>query len=340
MTIAFPMNELKRIPKLFGVLFKEQKHASDSDIIRMFSGWADIARREGLLSLEAKTDDIEDPFLKNGLGLAIDGQNADYIRDVLTEEVDAMEERHSAGALIFTQAGTYAPTLGVLGAVVGLVAALKDLDDINALGAAISAAFIATLLGIFTGYVLWHPFANKLKRKSNEEVRQKMMVVEGILSVLEGEAPRVIEQKLASYLSMEERRKFAPKIRQTRRRRKLSRRRKRKKDSGKVDESWLLPYSDLMTLLLALFIVLFSSSTVDSDRLNKMSSVFNEIFDSGSGIMESSGPTSMPIPKDSVGDGTENTSYIEDRRSLSEIQNRVDEYIAVHELENQFETEI
>lgn len=209
--IAFPMSELKRVPKLFGVLFKEQKLAADSDIIRMFSSWADIARREGLLSLEAKTDEIEDPFLKNGLGLAIDGQNADYIRDVLTEEVEAMEDRHSAGAQIFSQAGTYAPTLGVLGAVVGLIAALKDMNDINALGTAISAAFIATLLGIFTGYVLWHPFANKLKRKSIEEVRQKKMMIEGVLSVLEGEAPRVIEQKLSSYLSVEERRKLAVK---------------------------------------------------------------------------------------------------------------------------------
>lgn len=206
--IAFPMNELKRVPKLFGILFKEQKLASDANIIRMFSGWADVARREGLLSLEAKTDEIDDPFLKNGLGLAIDGQNADYIRDVLNEEVDAMEDRHAVGALIFSQAGTYAPTLGVLGAVVGLIAALQDLNDIDALGFAISAAFIATLLGIFTGYVLWHPFANKLKRKSAEEVRQKMMMIEGILSVLEGEAPRVIEQKLASYLSVEERRKL------------------------------------------------------------------------------------------------------------------------------------
>lgn len=210
--IAFPMSELKQVPKLFGVLFKERKLASDSEIIRMFSKWADVARREGLLSLEAKVDDIEDPFLKNGLGLAIDGQNADYIRDVLSEEVEAMEDRHATGALIFTQAGTYAPTLGVLGAVVGLIAALKDMDDIEVLGAAISAAFIATLLGIFTGYVLWHPFANKLKRKSNEEVRQKMMMIEGILSVLEGEAPRVIEQKLASYLSKEERRKLAEEI--------------------------------------------------------------------------------------------------------------------------------
>lgn len=206
--IAFPMSELKRVPKLFGVIFKEQKLASDAAIIRMFSGWADVARREGLLSLEAKTDEIADPFLKNGLGLAIDGQNADYIRDVLNEEVDAMADRHAVGALIFSQAGTYAPTLGVLGAVVGLIAALADLSDIDALGYAVAAAFIATLLGIFTGYVLWHPFANKLKRKSAEEVRQKMMMIEGILSVLEGEAPRVIEQKLSSYLSMEERRKL------------------------------------------------------------------------------------------------------------------------------------
>ncbi len=207
--IAFPTSELKRVPKLFGVLFKEKKMASDADIIRMFSGWADVARREGLLALEAKSDEIQDPFLKSGLGLAIDGQNADYIRDVLSEEVDAMENRHAAGSLIFAQAGTYAPTLGVLGAVVGLIAALKNLNDIDALGHAISAAFIATLLGIFTGYVLWHPFANKLKRKSSEEVRQKMMMIEGILSVLEGEAPRVIEQKLSSYLSVEERRKLA-----------------------------------------------------------------------------------------------------------------------------------
>ncbi|WP_318616479.1 flagellar motor stator protein MotA [Sporosarcina sp. YIM B06819] len=206
--IAFPMNELKRVPKLFGVIFKEQKLASDADIIRMFSGWADVARREGLLSLEAKTDEIQDPFLKNGLGLAVDGQNADYIRDVLSEEVDAMEERHSAGSLIFSQAGTYAPTLGVLGAVIGLIAALNNMNDIDALGAAIAAAFVATLLGIFTGYVLWHPFANKLKRKSADEVRQKKMMVEGILSVLEGEAPRVIEQKLASYLSANERLKL------------------------------------------------------------------------------------------------------------------------------------
>lgn len=207
--IAFPMNEIKRVPKLFGILFKNNKLVPDVEVIKMFSSWADLARREGLLALESKTSEVEDPFLKNGLTLAIDGQNADYIRDVLTEEIDAMEERHAGGAQIFSQAGTYAPTLGVLGAVIGLIAALKNLDDIELLGHAISAAFIATLMGIFTGYVLWHPFANKLKRKSKQEIRQKTMMLEGILSVLEGDAPRVIEQKLASYLPMAERKKIS-----------------------------------------------------------------------------------------------------------------------------------
>lgn len=207
-TIAFPMKELKRIPKLFGVIFKDKKLADDQEIIKIFSSWADLARREGLLALESRITDVDDPFLKNGLTLAIDGQNADYIRDVLTEEIDALEDRHIGGAQIFSQAGTYAPTLGVLGAVIGLIAALTNLNDIDALGLAISAAFVATLMGIFTGYVIWHPFANKLKRKSKQEVRQKTMMLEGILSVLEGDAPRVIEQKLASYLSMSDRKKI------------------------------------------------------------------------------------------------------------------------------------
>ncbi len=105
-----------------------------------------------------------------------------------------------------------------------------------------------------------------------------------------------------------------------------------------MNESWLLPYADLMTLLLALFIVLFASSAVDMEKFNKISTVFNEIFDGGQGIMDQSAPSPAPIPKDSVGEGEENTTYIEDQKSLSEIQNRVDEYIAVYELENQFET--
>ena len=207
-TIAFPSYEIKRVPKLFGILFKEQKLLDPKDLIQMFSEWAQLARKEGLLALEAKTSEINDDFLRNGLSLAVDGQSADYIRDVLSEEIDAMEERHLSGAAIFSQAGTYAPTLGVLGAVLGLIAALSNMNDTEKLGHAISAAFVATLLGIFTGYVLWHPFANKLKRKSKREISLKQMMIEGILSILEGEAPRVIEQKLASYLPAGERKQF------------------------------------------------------------------------------------------------------------------------------------
>lgn len=207
-SIAFPTRDIKRLPKLFGVIFKEQKTPTVEELIPLFVEWANIARREGLLALEAKVAEVEDPFLRNGLSLAIDGQTQDFIRDVMSEEIAAMEERHQANAAIFTQAGTYAPTLGVLGAVVGLIAALGNMDNVGELGHAISAAFVATLMGIFTGYVLWHPFANKLKRKSKEEVKVKEIMIEGVLSILEGQAPRAIEQKLASYLPESERKKI------------------------------------------------------------------------------------------------------------------------------------
>jgi chemotaxis protein MotA len=207
-TIAFPARDIKNVPKLFGILFKEDKTPKIEELIPLFVDLATVARREGLLALESKITDIEDPFLKNGLSLAVDGQTQEFIRDVMTEETTVMEERHQIGASIFTQAGTYAPTLGVLGAVVGLIAALSDMSNMDALGHAISAAFVATLFGIFSGYVLWHPFANKLKRKSKYEVKVRYLMIEGVLSIVEGQAPNVIERKLASFLPVNEREKF------------------------------------------------------------------------------------------------------------------------------------
>lgn len=206
--IAFPTNELLKVPKLIKIIFSQEKTISYDELIYTFSEWAQIARKEGLLALEKISETVEDTFLRNGLNLAVEGQSAEYIRNILSDEIEAMEERHSVGSQIFTQAGTYAPTLGVLGAVVGLIAALGNMSDTEVLGHAISAAFVATLLGIFTGYLLWHPFANKLKRKSREEARRKEMMIEGILSILDGEAPRTIEQKLSSYLPAAERKKW------------------------------------------------------------------------------------------------------------------------------------
>lgn len=203
--IAFPLAELKKFPKLIKLLFKGQELSSIHDIIGLFINLAGIARREGLLALETHAQEINDPFFKNGLMLIIDGRDPDFVRDVLAEEIEAMEERHQSGALIFSQCGTYAPTLGVLGAVVGLIAALGNLNDIDALGHSIAAAFVATLLGIFSGYVLWHPFANKLKRLSKNESLIKRIMIEGILSLQSGESASAIEDKLKVYLPSGER---------------------------------------------------------------------------------------------------------------------------------------
>src|SRR5699024_2932956 len=186
-------------------------------------------------------------------------------------------ERHQEGAAVFSQAGTYAPTLGVLGAVIGLIAALGDMSDIEALGYAISAAFIATLFGIFTGYVLWHPFANKLKEKSKQEILRKQIMIEGILSLTTGDSPQVIKDKLSSYLSRKNWRRWN---------RRGSMRRKKQRKESKIDESWLLPYADLLTLLVALFIVLFAMSEIDTQKYKELSQVFKNEFSGGEGILE------------------------------------------------------
>ncbi|MNW32268.1 Chemotaxis protein PomA [compost metagenome] len=203
--MAFPMSDMKRVPKLFKILFTEQKLPDRKELISTFMEWASITRREGLLALEAKVEEIDDAFLRGGMRMIIDGNDQEFVRDVLMEDINATEERHRSGALMFSQAGMYAPTLGVLGAVVGLIAALADLSDMEKLSHAIAAAFIATLLGIFTGYVLWHPMSNKLKRLSKKEVEVKLMMVEGLLSIQSGVSTIAISQKLTVFLTPTER---------------------------------------------------------------------------------------------------------------------------------------
>jgi chemotaxis protein MotA len=200
LAIGFPMAELKKMPKLFKIIFKQQKLMEKQELIEKFVEWGTIARREGLLALEVTAESVEDPFLKNGMKMLIDGSDSEFVRDVMLEDIHAMEERHRVGAQLFTQAGTYAPTLGVLGAVVGLIAALGNLNDIDKLGHSIAAAFIATLFGIFTGYVLWHPISNKLKRMSKLEVEIKLMMVEGLITFGLGGSANSIRQKLLVFL--------------------------------------------------------------------------------------------------------------------------------------------
>lgn len=202
---AFPMTQIKQFPALVKQLFKEQNLIPKATLLTLFVELSQTARREGILALESRLGEISDPFLKNGLSMVIDGMDPEFVQDVLDADVAAMEDRHRSGALIFSQAGSYAPTLGVLGAVVGLIAALGNLNDIEVLGHSIAAAFVATLLGIFTGYVLWNPFANKLKMMSKKEAEVKRMMIEGILSLQAGDSPMAIEAKLLVFVPQAER---------------------------------------------------------------------------------------------------------------------------------------
>ncbi|MDD4600323.1 MAG: flagellar motor stator protein MotA [Negativicutes bacterium] len=208
---GFPMENLKAFPELVKQLFKQKQLMSKAELVPLFVGLSQTARREGILALESRVDEINDPFLRNGLTMVIDGLDPDFVGDVLDAEIQNMEERHRNGAMIFTQAGTYAPTLGVLGAVVGLIAALGNLDDMEQLGQSIAAAFVATLLGIFTGYVLWHPFANKLKIISKKEAELMRMMIEGVLSLQAGDSPTAIEAKLIAFIPQSERAGLKPK---------------------------------------------------------------------------------------------------------------------------------
>ena len=201
---AFTGHEIKNIGKLFKILFTKYDTSRKSKLIDTICEFAQSARKEGLLSLENKVEALEDEFLKRGVRMVVDSASEDYIRDVLSIEMEQIKERHGMNAGIFSQAGMYAPTLGVLGAVFGLIAAMGSINDTAAMSEAIAAAFMATILGIFTGYVLWNPFANKLKLKDKHEMVEKRIILEGVLSILNGDHPDMIKDKLRSFLTAKE----------------------------------------------------------------------------------------------------------------------------------------
>lgn len=205
---SFPKKEFLKIPKILGVLFKERKGEDPCEIIKMIVEMSQFSRVNGLLALEPKIETIENEFMKKGCRMFVDGIEPQRIKEVLEIEIEHMEERHRLGASIFTVAGSSSPTLGVLGAVIGLIGALGNLNDTDKLGHMIAAAFVATLYGIFFGYVICHPFASRLKRKSHEEIEIMYIILEGVLAVQEGETPKSIENKLVSMLEPKDRRKF------------------------------------------------------------------------------------------------------------------------------------
>jgi chemotaxis protein MotA len=161
---------------------------------------AERARKEGLLALEDAVKDVDDAFLKQGLGLAIDGTDPDEVRGILEAQVDAKKAVDKAGAKIFGDMGGYSPTIGIIGTVFGLVHVLENLSEPDKLGHLIAGAFIATLWGVMSANVLFLPIAARLKRLSDLEVGHMEVVIEGVAAIQAGANPRVVAQRLASLL--------------------------------------------------------------------------------------------------------------------------------------------
>lgn len=194
------MSDFKNFGKIAGKAFKKQKIDDPNDSIDQIVHLAERARREGLLALEEEVAKIDDQFLQRGLQLAIDGGDPEMVREVMETEVHAMRDRHKVGAEIMTSLGIFSPTFGIIGAVIGLIATLSNLDDPSKLGYGIAAAFVATFWGVFMANGIFLPMGKKLNRLSAEEIASKQLVIEGVLSIQAGANPRVLDDMLSSYL--------------------------------------------------------------------------------------------------------------------------------------------
>src|ERR1700743_2145721 len=195
---------MKKIPALYKIVVG----APEIDLnprVQQLVGFAEQARREGLLALDGQTAEIEDDFTRKGLQLVVDGSDPELVREVHEAEIGGMMARHHEGAAPFEKAGGFAPTMGIIGTVMGLVHVLANLSAPATLGPAISSAFIATLMGVGSANVIYLPIANRLKALPKAEVELRTLTLEGILAVQAGDTPRVVAEELASCVPPEER---------------------------------------------------------------------------------------------------------------------------------------
>jgi chemotaxis protein MotA len=198
------MPAMKRIPALYKLVFGPPEIDLNARVQQLV-GFAEQARREGLLALDGQTSEIEDDFTRKGLQLVVDGSDPELVREVLEAEIDGMMARHHEGVAPFEKAGGFAPTMGIIGTVMGLVHVLSNLSAPSTLGPAISSAFIATLMGVGSANVIYLPIANRLKALSKAEVELRTLTLEGILAVQAGDNPRVVAEKLGSFVPPDER---------------------------------------------------------------------------------------------------------------------------------------
>jgi chemotaxis protein MotA len=201
---SFPLDRVTQLGKVAGVAFREVK-SSERELVGMFVKLADRARREGLLALETEAAQVEDQAIQKGIMLVVDGTDPELVREIMESDVASMSERHEGKYAMFEAAGGYAPTMGIIGTVMGLVNVLSHLENPSELGHLIAGAFIATLYGILFANVFFLAISSRLKQRNKEEVARRQLAVEGVLSVQAGDNPRVVREKLEAFLPMHER---------------------------------------------------------------------------------------------------------------------------------------
>lgn len=204
--VSFSLNEIMTVPRLLKIMLL-QKLPDEIALIEQIVGLADKVRREGLLYLENQLPQIDDKFMRKGIQLVVDGTDPDLVRQIMETEMYAIQERHHIGASIFDAAGGYAPTMGIIGTVMGLVHVLSNLEKPETLGPSIALAFIATLYGVGSANILWIPIAEKLKNLSKKESMLRELMLEGIMSIQAGYNPILIRERLTAFLKPKSHRK-------------------------------------------------------------------------------------------------------------------------------------
>jgi chemotaxis protein MotA len=193
------MSDFKKSVAALKVAFLAKPTSADGTVETVVK-LAESARREGLLALESAVQEVDDPFLREGLQAAIDGADPEELREILYAQIDTKRAADRQAAKFYTDMGGYAPTVGIIGTVLGLVHVLENLSKPDELGHLIAGAFVATLWGVLSANVMWLPIASRLKRLSDVQCHQMEVVVEGVLAIQSGTSPRVVQQKLLSFL--------------------------------------------------------------------------------------------------------------------------------------------
>lgn len=198
--INFPMPKVVAVMKVVRKAFFHKETPPEKTIETLVE-FARIARKEGVLALEERLSGTDDPFFRKGIQLVVDGTPPETIREILTIDLDSLRERHQVGQGIFTAMGTYAPAFGMIGTLIGLIQMLRSLDDPSKIGAGMATALITTFYGALAANLVFLPIAGKLKVRSEEEIFTKQLIMEGIVAIQSGDNPRVVEDKLKSFIA-------------------------------------------------------------------------------------------------------------------------------------------